>query len=79
MQISIDIQDDIYQRLQKAGIDIQSRFNEYLASLTYKNSKQYEEDKAYFQQALDEAESGKAKLLDEEQYEKEMKAFESSL
>ena len=79
MQILIDIQDDIYQRLQKAGIDIQSRFNEYLASLAYKNSKQEEEDKAYFQQALDEVESGKAKLLDEEQYEKEMKAFERSL
>ena len=79
MQISIDIQDDIYQRLQKAGIDIQSRFNEYLASLAYKNSKQYEEDKAYFQQALDEVESGNAKLLDQEQYEKEMKAFERSL
>ncbi len=79
MQISIDIQDDIYQRLQKAGIDIQSRFNEYLASLAYKNAKKYEEDKAYFQQALDEIESGKAELIDEEQYEKEMKTFERSL
>ena len=79
MQISIDIQDDIYQQLQKAGIDIQSRFNEYLASLAYKNTKKYEEDKAYFQQALEEVESGKAELLDEEQYEKEMKTFERSL
>ncbi len=79
MQISINIEDELYTKLQKAGIDIQSRFNEYLASLAYKNSKQYEEDKAYFQKALDEVESGKTKLLDEEQYEEEMKTFERSL
>ncbi len=79
MQISIEIDDNIYTKLQKAGEDIQSRFNEYLATIAYRNSKQYQEDKAYFQQALDEVESGKAELLSQEQYEEKMEAFERSL
>ncbi len=84
MQVSLNIQDDVYQKIKSAGIDMQSKFNEYLLNLVdkkddYLNSKQYQEDKAYFQEALEEIESGKTELLSQEQYEKEMKAFEQSL
>ncbi len=84
MQISLNIQDDVYQKLKNAGIDMQSKINEYLLNLVdkkddYLNSTQFQEDKAYFQEALEEIESGKTELLSQEQYEKEMKAFEQSL
>ncbi len=84
MQVSLNIQDDVYQKLKSAGVDMQSKINEYLLNLVdkkddYLNSKQYQEDRAYFQEALEEIESGKTELLSQEQYEKEMKAFEQSL
>jgi len=68
MQVSLNIQDDVYQKIKSAGIDMQSKFNEYLLNLVdkkddYLNSKQYQEDKAYFQEALEDIESGKAKPL----------------
>ncbi len=84
MQVSLNIQDDVYQKLISAGVDMQSKINEYLLNLVekkdgYLNSTQYQEDRAYFQEALEEIESGKTELLNQEQYEKEMKAFEQSL
>ena len=84
MQISLDIQDDLYTKLVNAGIDMQSKINEYLLSLAnkeneYINSRQYQEDRAYFQKALEEVESGKVKLLSQEEYEEEMKHFEQTL
>ncbi|WP_434636301.1 hypothetical protein MLC35_06810 [Sulfurimonas sp. NW7] len=68
MQISLNIQDDVYQKLKSAGIDMQSKINEYLLNLVdrkddYLNSKQFQEDKAYFQNALENIESGKTKPL----------------
>ncbi|MEN4045273.1 hypothetical protein [Sulfurimonas sp. NWX367] len=68
MQISLNIQDDVYQKLKNAGIDMQSKINEYLLNLVdrkddYLNSKQFQEDKAYFQNALENIESGKTKPL----------------
>jgi len=59
MQVSLNIQDDVYQKIKSAGIDMQSKINEYLLNLVdkrddYLNSKQYQEDKAYFQKALEE-------------------------
>jgi len=68
MQISLDIQDDIYQKLTSAGIDMQAKINEYLLNLVdrkddYFNSKQFQEDKAYFQKSLEDIESGKTKTL----------------
>jgi len=84
MQISLNIQDDVYQKLKSAGIDMQSKINEYLLNLVdkkddYLNSKQFQEDRAYFQEALEDIESGRAELLTQEQYDKEMEAFEKSL
>jgi len=68
MQVSLNIQDDVYQKIKSAGIDMQSKINEYLLNLVdkkddYLNSKQYQEDKAYFQEALEEIESEKTKPL----------------
>ncbi|WP_297431913.1 hypothetical protein [Sulfurimonas sp.] len=84
MQISLNIQDDVYKQLVNAGVDMQSKINEYLVNLVdkkddYINSNQFQEDKAYFHEALEDIESGKARALSQEQYEKEMEAFEQSL
>ena len=68
MQISLNIQDDVYQNLVNAGVDMQSKINDYLVSLaskkdTYINSQQFNEDRAYFHQALEDIESGKDELV----------------
>lgn len=68
MQISLNIQDDVYQKLVNSGVDMQSKINDYLINLaskkdTYLNSKQFQEDRAYFQGALEDIESGKIKPL----------------
>ena len=68
MQISLNIQDDVYQKLKSAGIDMQSKINEYLLNLVdkkdgYLNSKQFQEDRAYFHEILEDIESGKTELL----------------
>jgi len=68
MQISLNIQDDVYNKLVNAGVDMQSKINEYLLNLVdkkddYLNSKQFQEDRAYFQKALKDIESGKTKPL----------------
>jgi len=84
MQISLNIQDDVYQKLKNGGIDMQSKINEYLLNLVdrkddYLNSKQFQEDRAYFHEILEDIESGRTELLSQEQYDKEMEAFEKSL
>jgi len=63
---------------------MQSKINEYLLNLVdrkddYLNSKQFQEDRAYFHKILEEIESGKTELLTPEQYDKEMEDFERSL
>jgi len=84
MQISLNIQDDVYNKLVNAGVDMQSKINDYLLSLankkdTYINSKEFQEDRAYFRKILEDIESGRTELLTQEQYDKEMEAFEKSL
>ena len=68
MQISLNVQDEIYHKLKSAGVDMQAKINEYLLSLVdkkdnYMDSKQFQEDKAYFQAALENIESGKVEPL----------------
>ena len=68
MQISLNIEDDIYEKLKSAGIDMQSKINEYLLALVekksdYFSSKQFKDDRAYFQKVLKDIESGKTKPL----------------
>ena len=36
MQISLNIQDDVYKQLVNAGVDMQSKINEYLVNLVDK-------------------------------------------
>ena len=60
MQISLNIRDDVYQKLMSTGIDMQAKVNEYLLSLV---DKKFQEEKAYFHAVLSDIESGKVKPL----------------
>lgn len=80
MQVSVNIQDDLYKRFVENGADIQTKFNEYLLTLldkkdNYLNSKQFQEDKIYFNNALNEIESGDDTGLTQKEYDEEMKEF----
>ena len=83
MQISIDIQDDLYTKLTKSGIDMQEKIKEFLQNLanndSYLSSMQYQKDKAYFQEAYRTIKEGKEELLDQTQYDKEMEEFFKTL
>jgi len=84
MQISLNVQDDVYQKLINAGVDMQSKINDYLLSLAnkkdnYLDSKEFQEDKAYFHQALADIESGKEELFESKEYEEDMEKFIKSL
>ena len=81
--IHFQVEDDLYKKVVSSGMDMQSKFNEYLLTLfdkkeIYMSSKQFKEDKAYFQNSLEEIDSEKVKTLshDEawEQIEKHTKA-----
>ena len=67
MQLSLTIQDELYERAINSGIDMQSKFSEYLAGVLdrkdYLSSKQFQEDKAYFQKAHEEVKNGEANML----------------
>jgi len=84
MQISINIQDDLYKRFVESGADIQTKFNEYLLTLLDKkesdlNSTQFQEDKTYFNNALNEIENGNDTLLTQQEYDEEMNEFMKTL
>ncbi len=84
MQVSLDIKDEVYKKLVGAGIDMQAKFNEYLTNLVtskdvYMSSKQFQEDKAYFHEALREVESEEVELIEQEDYDKDMNTFMKSL
>jgi len=65
MQISLNIDDAIYEKLKKSGVDIQAKIDEMINSLVKErgHSKEFLENRAYFQSVLEEIESGKTKLL----------------
>ena len=71
MQVSIDVQDDLYEKVLNSGIDMQSEFNDYLRRQieenSYQDSKQFQENRAYFHKIYKEIENGEATLtpLDE--------------
>ncbi|NOQ31928.1 MAG: hypothetical protein GQ570_12470 [Helicobacteraceae bacterium] len=84
MQVSINVQDDLYKRFVESGADIQTKFNEYLLTLldnkdSYLNSKQFQEDKIYFNDALNEIDNGNDKPLNQKEYDKEMNEFLKTL
>ena len=65
MQISLNIDDTIYEKLKRSGIDIQAKMDEMINSLLKErvHSEEFLENRAYFQSVLEEIESGKTKLL----------------
>ena len=84
MQISLNIKDEIYNKLVNAGVDMQSKINEYLTTLVkkeddYINSKQFQEDREYFQEILKGVKSGEVELISQEAYDKEIDSFIKSL
>jgi hypothetical protein len=84
MQVSINIQDDLYKRFFEDGVDMQTKFNEYLLTLldkkdNYLSSKQFQEDKIYFNDALSEIENGNDKPLTQKEYDTKMNEFMKNL
>ena len=66
--IHFQIEDNLYNEIVKKGINIQDELKLALHKIlskkeSYLNSQQFQEDKAYFHNALDEIESGKVKLI----------------
>lgn len=81
--IHFQIEDNLYDEIVKKGINIQDELKLALNKIlskkeSYLNSQQFQEDKAYFNNALDEIASGEVKLLSHddvwEQIEKHSKA-----
>ena len=81
--IQFQVEDSLYNEIVKRGINIQDELKLALNKILYKkesylNSQNFQDDKAYFQNALDEIESGEVKLLSHndvwEQIEKHSKA-----
>ena len=72
MQVSIEVQKELYEEVLSSGVDMQSKFNEYLRSQldenSYMESVQFEEDKADLHEALQEWKSGKVKALSHEEF-----------
>jgi len=62
------VEDSLYNELIKKGINVQDEVRIALNKILYKkddylNSQNFQEDKAFFQNALDEIDSGKVKLV----------------
>ena len=67
MQVSIEVEKEIYDQVTNSGVDMQRKFNEYLLDQleesNYMKSPQFQEDKAYFQKIRKEIKSGEVNLL----------------
>lgn len=67
MQISIEVQKELYDQVVSSGVDMQRKFNEYLRSQldenSYIDSPQFQEDKAYFHKIREEVKKGEVELL----------------
>ncbi|MCH9740966.1 MAG: hypothetical protein K0U38_09030 [Epsilonproteobacteria bacterium] len=83
---TIQIENDLYRDILKYGIDIQAelkrvinKFSEQKEAHSYLDSQEFQLDKAYFQNCLDDIESGKTKLLNQETYNRDMDSFVEEL
>ena len=67
MQVSIEVQKDLYEQVVSSGVDMQRKFNEYLRSElnenSYVDSSQFQEDRAYFQKIRQEIKNGEVELI----------------
>jgi glutamine synthetase type III len=79
MQVSIDVQDDLYKKIVTSGIDMQSKFNEYLRDQfeedTYLHSAEFQADKQKLEKTLEEIKNGTAKLLSHEEMWQKIENF----
>ena len=79
MQVSIDVQKDLYEQVLSSGVDMQSEFNEYLRTQiemnAYRTSSQFQKDKVDLQEALEELQSGKVKALSHEEVWKDIENY----
>ncbi|MDK9693772.1 MAG: hypothetical protein OEL19_05965 [Sulfurimonas sp.] len=81
--IQFQVEDSLYNEIVKRGINIQDELKLALSKILHKkesylSSQNFQDDKAYFQNALDEIDNGEVKLLSHndvwEQIEKHSKA-----
>ena len=67
MQVSIEVQKELYEEILSSGVDMQSKFNEYLRSQldenNYMESTQFQEDRAELHKIYEEIQNGKAELI----------------
>ena len=79
--LQFQIQDDIYQNIIDSGIDIQTKFKEFLTELVDDGypSISIQEAKKRVSEAVEEYENGKGSYLLEEEYNQEMNIFMDNL
>jgi polyhydroxyalkanoate synthesis regulator phasin len=79
--LQFQIQDDIYQNIIDSGIDIQTKFKEFLTELVDDGypSISTQEAKKRVSEAVEEYENGKGSYLLEEEYNQEMNIFMDNL
>ena len=79
MQVSIDINDDLYKEAMSSGLDMQSEFNAYLESVVdqanYLNSKEFLADKKDLHEALSELQNGTVQALSQEELNSAIQNF----
>jgi len=67
MQVTIDMNDELYKAYLEQGINVKEMINAYLQRMRPDVSNSFLEEKAYFQQVLEEVESGEVVLLDHDE------------
>jgi methanogenic corrinoid protein MtbC1 len=67
MQVTIDMNDELYNAYLEQGINVKEMLTAYLQRMRPDVSYTFLENKAYFQQVLEEVESGEAVLLEHDE------------
>ena len=79
MQVSIEVEKDLYDQVANSGVDMQRKFNEYLRSQleenSYIDSLQFQEDKRELEQTLAKIKNGTAKMISHEEMCQEIENF----
>jgi len=79
MQVSIDINDDLYKEAMRSGLDMQSEFNAYLESVVdqrnYLTSKAFLADKKDLEEALLELQDGTVQALSQDELNSAIQNF----
>jgi len=81
MQLTVEVENEIYDELKTMGIDIQSKIKEYLKNLIddgYPTISKEEANKRVAD-AVERYDSGKGEYLQQKEYDKEMEVFFETL